>query len=75
MTKLVHKESLREIPLGSKLTTERNGEVTEYILRGWRKPHKPSSSGRVFVNRVDTPDGFENSFFPHVFDLKIVEDL
>ena len=65
--RLVHKDTGKEVLIGATLKG-RNGDVT---LIGFRKPHKPSSSGRVFVEAVD--DTFEQSLFPHVFDLEIVD--
>lgn len=65
--RLVHKDTGEEIKIGVTLKS-RDGDVT---LIGFRKPHKPSSSGRVFVKADD--DTFEQSLFPHVFDLKIVD--
>lgn len=35
-------------------------------------PHKPSSSGRIYV---ENPDGWGGSYFPHVFQCKWVEDV
>jgi hypothetical protein len=67
--KLVHKETGEELVIGACL----NWDGIEYELRGWRRPHKSSSSGRVFVVRADNPNGFEKSLFPHVFDLEIVD--
>jgi len=46
----------------------------EYIVVGYRKPHKISSSGRVFVKLRGTDENdFEHSYFPHVFGLEIVD--
>lgn len=65
--RLVHKETGDVVNIGDKLT--RDGQ--EYTVQGWRKPHKVSSSGRVFV-KIDE-DTFERQLFPHVFDLEIVD--
>lgn len=57
------------------------GEVLQsdgkkYRLVGWREPHTINSSGRVFVKRAGrfplrgVAGPMEESFFPHVFDLK-----
>jgi hypothetical protein len=36
----------------------------KYILTGWREPHKPSSTGRVYVK--ESPDDFASEYFPSV---------
>lgn len=66
--RLVHKETGDQVNIGDKLL-DRDGSTV--IVQGWRKPHKISSSGRVFVKGDD--DTFEQQFFPHVFDLEIVD--
>lgn len=74
--RLVTKDDGTEIPIGSTL---KNNDGTEFILKGWRRPHKASSSGRVFVSKVlknigeRTEEVFERHLFPHVFGLKIVD--
>ena len=40
----------------------------EYVVTGWREPHKVSSTGRIFVRACDTRDDCE--FFPSVFGMK-----
>jgi hypothetical protein len=70
--RLVRKDNGEEVKIGDIL--DLNGEKFE--LKGWRRPHKPSSSGRVFVIATDDVRGisdFEKHFFPHVFDLEIVD--
>ncbi len=69
--RLVRKSDGTEVPIGAKLTSDNDGE--EYELKGFRKPHKPSSSGRVFVVPMEDIEGFEHSYFPHVFGLEIVD--
>lgn len=59
---LEHKDGT-PVCIGDKLTTHR-GET--YTITGGRPPHKPSSTGRVWVE-----GGGE--FFPTVFDLTWVE--
>jgi hypothetical protein len=68
--KLVHKDTNTVVNIGDSVQSERDGEITVYKVMGWRKPHKVSSSGRIFVQSKNSD--FEQSFFPHVFDLKIV---
>jgi hypothetical protein len=51
------------VVIGETLST---GRGDRYVITGGRAPHKPSSTGRVFVE-----GGSE--FFPNVFDLKWVE--
>ena len=62
---LVHERLGHEVQPGDQLTSFR-GET--YYLRSSEKPHKPSSTGRVYVTKE--PDG-DNvlSYFPGVFSL------
>jgi hypothetical protein len=46
---------------GQKVTTFRGEKL---ILTGWREPHKPSSTGRVFVK--GEKNEFEGEYFPSV---------
>lgn len=66
--KLVHRETGDVVNIGDKLIANDGHEV---ILQGWRKPHKPSSTGRVFVK--SETDTFELQFFPSVFNLEIID--
>ncbi len=69
--RLVSRETGEEVAIGSTVTSFRD---EKFVLNGFRKPHKPSSTGRVFVKRVDADENdFEESFFPGVFDLEIVD--
>jgi len=61
--KLVSKETGEEVELGAKLISFRN---EEYKYIGGNPPHKPSSSGSVFVEKGDS--GW--SYYPNVFGLK-----
>lgn len=70
--RLVHKNNGKEVKIGDIVRYTRDDEVTEYEIMGWRKPHKPSSSGLVFV-RVKNTDDFQRHYYPHVFDLEIVD--
>ena len=65
--RLVRRGTQEEVCIGDKLIQE--GE--EFEIMGWRRPHKPSSSGRVFVKTKN--DTFERSLFPGVFDLEIID--
>lgn len=68
--RLVRKSDGVEVPIGSKLTVQDE----DFILRGWRKPHKEGSTGRVFVIPVDHDRStFERQLFPNVFGLEIVD--
>lgn len=66
--RLVHKHTGDQVNIGD-IVMGRDGD--ELTVMGWRKPHKISSSGRIFVKGDN--DKFEQQFFPHVFDLKIVD--
>jgi len=65
--RLVDKDG-NDVKIGATITA---GDGESFTLMGWRKPHKISSTGRVFVKNDN--DSFEQSFFPNVFDLKIIE--
>jgi len=66
---LVHEETNKQAVLGSSLTSFR-GEPT--TLMGGMPPHKPASTGRVWVKDADSfPNARE--FFPSVFGLKWVK--
>lgn len=43
-----------------------------YILMGGNPPHKPSSTGRVWVKDYDDPS-YTQEYFPSVFGLKWIE--
>lgn len=66
---LIDTNSMQEVVVGEILRT---ADGQEWIMDGGRPPHKPSSTGRVFVKDPDYEgDGLnEREFFPSVFDLK-----
>ena len=66
--RLVHKDTGREVREGETVISFR-GEAA--IVTGWREPHKPSSTGRVYVKEIAS--GFGREFFPGVFGLVFVE--
>jgi hypothetical protein len=59
---LVHEETNEEVEAGASVTSFR-GEPD--VVKGGTPPHKPSSTGRVWVNGGE--------FFPSVFGLKWVK--
>ena len=59
---LVHEETNEEVKAGASVTSFR-GEP--YVVKGGTPPHKPSSTGRVWVNCGE--------FFPSVFNLKWIK--
>lgn len=62
---LVFEKNLKPVCEGQ---TVRSREA--YTVRGGDAPHKPSSTGRVYVTAVK--DGFNRQFFPTVFKMKWV---
>lgn len=74
--KLVTRGDNVEIIIGTILTDNKG---IEFVLKGWRRPHKASSSGRIFVSKIlknkgeRTEEIFERHLFPHVFDLEIID--
>lgn len=65
--RLVDKDG-NDVKIGATITTN---DDESFTLMGWRRPHKPGSTGRVFVK--NDSDNFEQQFFPGVFGLKIIE--
>ena len=57
--------------VAKELIKTRDGEA--WIIEGGTPPHKPSSSGRVWVRLLDNPE-HNREFFPTVFNLKWVEE-
>lgn len=51
--------------------TDFRGE--EAILTGGTPPHKPSSTGRVFVRSASAEVGWSGEYYPSVYNLKWVE--
>ena len=68
MTTLVHSSDGRPVEKGEFVTCFRGDK---YVIRGWRKPHKPSSTGRVYAGELDDKGneihGVE--YFPSVFNM------
>jgi hypothetical protein len=64
---LIHKDSGRPI-LKDEILFDKDGEP--WIVTGWREPHKPSSTGRIFVDHA--AHGDHREFFPQVFDAEFV---
>jgi hypothetical protein len=69
MAKLINEETGLEIQVGDKVTSS-GGD--EYILQSFKEPHKPSSTGRVYVKPANG-EGMSREFFPSVIGAKIVE--
>lgn len=63
--KLINTETGLEVKVGDEVTTFR-GE--KFILDSIVEPHKPSSTGKVYV----TGDDFRRGFYPSVIGCKIV---
>lgn len=64
--KLIDTTTQREIKIGDQVKTFR-GETA--VVKGFRPPHKPGSSGRVIV---DLGNG-DRDFFPGVINAQLVE--
>ncbi len=63
---LVHKETKEPVET-KELTLTRDGEA--WVVEGGTPPHKPSSSGRVWVRLTDNPE-WNREFFPNVFEME-----
>jgi len=61
---LVFEKNLSPVCVGQKVQSRES-----YIVTGGRAPHKPSSSGRVYVKQVGG-DKWGREFFPTVFKMK-----
>ena len=68
MAKLINRTTGEELVIGQQVTTGR-GEV--YTLKGFRIPHKPASTGRVYVKKEGAQ--YSDEFFPNVIDAEIVD--
>lgn len=68
MARLINETTGQEVKEGDTVTTFR-GE--KGILSGFREPHKPSSTGRVYVEFEG--QSYTSEFFPSVIDCKIVD--
>lgn len=62
---LIDMDDLLEVSVNEIVETFRGEEV---MLTGGRPPHKPSSSGRIYVDHVN--QGYSSEFFPSVCNLK-----
>lgn len=63
--KLIDLGSGEPVPVGEIL---RSAVGDEYVFTGGRPPHKPSSTGRVYVKEVEV--GREQEYFPSVFNCE-----
>lgn len=59
---LVHKETKKPCEIGMELIDFR---MNTAILKGGQPPHKPSSTGKVFVSEKT----FDSVYFPSVYNL------
>ena len=64
---LVFEKNLKPVCMGQKVRSKKT-----YTVTGGRAPHKPSSSGRVYVKESD---GFSREFFPTVFKMKWISSF
>ena len=62
--KTMKKKNIKEV---GTLVTTKGGE--SWIVEGGVPPHKPSSTGRVWVSLLSNPK-HNRDFFPTVFNLK-----
>lgn len=67
--KLVHSET-GEAVVEKELVRGRDND--SWVVEGGTPPHKPSSTGRVWVRASDDTT-WNREFFPQVFDMKWVE--
>jgi hypothetical protein len=62
--RLRYKDDGAPVRVGDRVI-DRDGDTITVLSAS--PPHKPSSSGRVFVQ--NNADGWKQEFFPHVFDM------
>tara|TARA_R110000764_G_scaffold7216_4_gene25982 strand:- start:474 stop:710 length:237 start_codon:yes stop_codon:yes gene_type:complete len=67
---LVNKETKDDVNIKDLIKTFRE---EEWILEGGIPPHKPSSTGRVWVSSVGNPN-WNREFYPSVFNMKWIEN-
>ena len=60
-----------KVEVGSIQTSTRDGKTLKFKIQGGTPPHKPSSSGRIWV--TDITNKHNREFFPSVCGLKWVE--
>lgn len=65
--KLINEKTGEEILMNTEVADFRGDPLT---VVGFAAPHKPSSTGRVYV----TKNGMSREFFPSVIGAKIVEE-
>ncbi len=66
--RLIHIDTGAEATVGEKLTDFRGDHA---YLRSSSEPHKPGSTGRVFVSiKPKSPSNEAQGYFPSVFGLK-----
>ena len=67
--KLIDSATRRELQVGEEVAAGDD----RYILRSWREPHHPGSTGRVFLSFCSTPDSVEQmAFFPSVIGAEFI---
>ena len=69
MAKLINEKTGQEIKAGDTVQRFRG---TDYRLISFTEPHKPSSTGRVYVEPV-SGEGNARELFPSVVGAKIVD--
>lgn len=66
--RLIYEKTGEEVKAGD-LVSSQDGEL--FRLDFYREPHKPSSTGRVYVTRLEA--GCQLEFFPSVIGAKWIE--
>lgn len=67
--KLIYEQTGKEVAVGDVVTLKNKGDYTVTIIQ---KPHKPSSTGRVYIRPVDG-EGADREYFPSVIGAKWIE--
>ncbi len=67
---LINMETEEPLRVGDIVTTFRGERMS---LTGWREPHKPGSTGKIYVKGFDDND-YEAMFYPGVIGAKFVEE-
>lgn len=68
MAKLINSTTGKEVKVGDQIISFRD-EV--YVLKSMSEPHKPSSQGKVYAERVN--GGMRRELYPSVFNLKFID--
>ena len=65
---ILERENGEEVDIDTPLVDFRFND--DYKLLGGTPPHKPGSTGKVYVSEGQGPDKFTSTYYPGVFKLR-----